>query len=320
VVSQGTRTWQLSWRDQAAPALLTGVAGHAGSRMPGIVSGGTLAVLGLLAHRTGWPIPIGGSRAITAALEHDLTIHGGTIETGHRVTAFRRLPAARAYLFDTDLSGMASILGKHNRQPRRRTAGVGVAKVDFELSGPVPWADPELAQASTIHLGGSHPELTEKERSLRSGAGGHGLILASDPACFDPSRIVAGRRPFWTYAHVAYGSAEDVGAAVQREIERAAPGFGDLVLARRTIPAARMPDHNANYRGGDIADGFRSWADYIFGTGRRLNPYTTWRDDMFCCSAGTPPGPGVHGIGGHCAALTVLRKRFGIREDPDLSP
>jgi phytoene dehydrogenase-like protein len=320
VLSQGTLPWRLSWRGQAAPALLTGVAGHAGSRIPGVVSGGTLLVLGLLAHRTGWPIPVGGSRTITAALETDLTVHGGTIDAGRRIHTFSQLPPARAYLFDTDLSSMASILGARNGQPRRRTAGVGVAKIDFELSGPVPWAEPELGQASTVHLGGSQPELTAKEKSLRCGAAGHGLILASDPASFDPTRVVAGRRPFWTYAHVAYGSAEDVGAVVQAEIERAAPGFGDLVLTRRTIPAARLPEHNANYRGGDIALGFRSWADYAFATTRRLDPYTSWRDDVFCCSAATPPGPGVHGISGHRAALTVLRKRFGIRESPDLSP
>jgi phytoene dehydrogenase-like protein len=319
-VSQGTLPWRLSWRDRAAPALLAGVAGHAGSPIPGIVSGGTLMLLGLLAHRTGWPIPVGGSRAITAALEQDLTAHGGAIDTGRRIDTFEQLPAARAYLFDTDVSGLASILGVHHRRPRRRAAGVGVAKVDFELSGPVPWTNPELGHAGTIHLGGSQPELVGKEKALRSGVAGHGLILASDPAAFDPSRIVEGRRPCWSYAHVAYGSAEDVGDAVQAEIERAAPGFGDLVLARRTIPAARMPDHNANYRGGDIAVGFRSWADYAFGTVRRLNPYTTWREDVFCCSAGTPPGPGVHGISGHRAALTVLAKRFGIRDAPDLSP
>lgn len=320
MLGQGTPLWNLSWRAEAAPALLTGVAGHAGSRIPGLVSAGTLLTLAMLAHRTGWPIPVGGSRVISSTLESDLTAHGGTVHTDAPVNSWHPLPSARAYLFDTDPAGMAEILGISAGGPKRRPAGVGVAKVDFELTGPVPWAEPELNQASTIHLGGRRRVLASREAAIRTGARGHGLILASDPASLDASRTAGSLRPFWTYAHVAYGSTEDVGAAVQTEIEAAAPGFGDLIAARRTIPAATMTEHNPNYRGGDIALGMRSWPDFVFGTSRRLNPYTTPRDDVFCCSAATPPGPGVHGICGHRAALTVLRKRFGIREAPDLSP
>lgn len=320
MLSQDTPPWSLSWRAEAAPALLTGVAGHAGSPIPGLVSAGTLLMLGLLGHHTGWPIPVGGSRAISAALEADLVGHGGTVRTGAPVDSSRQLPPARAYVFDTDPTGVAQILGAGVSRAVDGPGGVGVAKVDFELTGPVPWADPELGQTSTVHLGGRRRVLARREGALRRGAGGHGLILASDPAAFDTSRIVEGRRPLWTYAHVAYGSTEDVGAAVQREIEAAAPGFGDRVATRRTIPASAMGGHNRNYRGGDIALGLRSWPDIAFGTTRRLNPYTTPRDDVFCCSAATPPGPGVHGICGHRAALTVLRKRFGIRQNPDLSP
>lgn len=321
MISQQTPVWNLSWRGEAAPALLAGVAGHAGSRIPGLVSAGTLLMLAMLAHQTGWPIPVGGSRAISAALEQDLTVHGGVIRTDHRIGSYRQLPPARVYLFDTDPTSMAEILGSvSGRATNNRAAGVGVAKVDFELTGPVPWADPELGRAGTVHLGGRRAVLARREKAMRAGNAGHGLILASDPAVFDPSRIAQGRRPFWTYAHVAYGSAEDVGAAVQREIEAAAPGFSDLVAQRRTIPAAVMSQHNANYRGGDIALGLRSGPDALFGTTRRFNPYTTGHHGVFLCSAATPPGPGVHGMSGYRAALTALRKCFGIRHPPSLAP
>lgn len=319
MLSQGTPLWKLSWRTEEAPALLTGVAGHAGSRIPGLVSAGTLLMLSVLAHRNGWPIPVGGSRRISAALEQDLVSHGGVIRTGYPISSARQLPPARAYLFDTDPTSMAEICDLGSRAIHRR-AGVGVAKVDFELTGPVPWLDPELGQASTVHLGGHRGVLTRREDAVRAGSLGHGLILASDPAAFDISRIRAGKRPFWTYAHVAYGSTEDVGAAVQQEIEAAAPGFSDLVARRRTIPAAAMSEHNANYRGGDIALGLRTWPDAMFGTNRRLKPYTTAREDVFLCSAAAPPGPGVHGMCGYRAARTVLAKRFGIHRRPDLTP
>jgi phytoene dehydrogenase-like protein len=146
------------------------------------------------------------------------------------------------------------------------------------------------------------------------------VVLVSDPVVADPSRQQGGIRPLWTYTHVAYGSGEDVADAVQADLEAAAPGFSDLVGYRRSIPAARLADHNANYHGGDIAVGVRGLPDALLGTSRRLRPYTTDREDVFCCSAATPPGPGVHGMSGYRAALTVLRRRFGIRARPSLAP
>jgi phytoene dehydrogenase-like protein len=322
---QSSRWWNLPWRTESARALLTGVAAHAGSRLPGAVGAGTLSMLGLLAHSPGWPVPIGGSRVITEALEQDLRSHGGTIRTDYRVASLHDLPASRAYLFDTDPLAVAELFGAPRPQVRddlrrNRSDAIGVTKVDFELSGPVPWTAPELATAGTLHIGGSREEIVRRERAVQAGGGGVGFILASDPTPFDPTRAVPGRQPFWSYAHVRYDSDEDVGDAVQDEIERLAPGFGGLVLHRRTIPAAQMHNHNSNYRGGDITVGMHGLPDFLFGSGRRLPAHGTPRDDVFCCSAATPPGPGVHGMCGYRAARLVLRRRFGISRVPDLGP
>jgi phytoene dehydrogenase-like protein len=325
MLSQATPLWNAPWRTAEAPALLTGVAAHAGSPLPGAVATGTLLLLGLIAHTEGWPIPIGGSHVITRALEDDLRAHGGVVVTGYRVHRPADLPPAHAYLFDTHPADLDAIMGTSSATVRLgrpgvgRSSGVGVAKIDFELSGAVPWRDHRLAEAATVHLGGSRRVLAASERSARAGQG-HGVVLVSDPAVVDPTREHGGLRPLWTYAHVAPGSRADVTAAVQHEIETAAPGFSDLVVARRLITAAELSDSNANYHGGDIALGVRQLPDALLGTNRRLRPYGTARDDVYCCSAATPPGPGVHGMCGYRAAVTVLRERFGVDKPPELKP
>jgi phytoene dehydrogenase-like protein len=146
------------------------------------------------------------------------------------------------------------------------------------------------------------------------------MILASDPAILDLSRVVAGIRPLWTYAHVPAGSTVDIGASVQAQIERFAPGFGDLVVARHVIPAALLPRHNANYVDGDIAAGAVTLWRMLARPAARWDPYATPLPGVYLCSASTPPGPGVHGMAGLHAARRALRDRFGLRQLPRLGP
>jgi phytoene dehydrogenase-like protein len=146
------------------------------------------------------------------------------------------------------------------------------------------------------------------------------MILASDPAVLDPDRVVNGVRPFWTYAHVPAGSIVDVGDTVQAQIERFAPGFGDVVVARQVIPAAEMDRHNANYIGGDIAAGAVTIWQMLARPVPRWDPYKTPLAGVYLCSSSTPPGPAVHGMCGLHAARRALRDRFGIRRLPSLAP
>ncbi|PSL02534.1 phytoene dehydrogenase-like protein [Haloactinopolyspora alba] len=326
VLEQGTALGRCRWRDEVAPALLFGVAAHAISRLPTLTAAGTALSLGALAHSPGWPLPVGGSQAIVQALVDDLKAHGGSIETGVDVTSFEQLPRARAYLFDTNPWTMTRVVGERMPQRYRRAIerfrpGNAAAKVDFVLSGPVPWANREVGRAGTIHVGGTLAEMSEAEAEVAAGRhAARPMILSSDPAVFDPGREVGGLRPFWTYTHVPAGSTVDVGAAVQAQIERFAPGFGDVVVERRTIPAAEMPAHNANYVGGDIAAGAMNLWQLVARPTPRWNPFATPLPDVYLCSASTPPGPAVHGMCGLNAARSVLRSRFGIRDLPSLAP
>ncbi len=323
---QGSPLWNLRWRTDVAPALLTGVAAHVITPLPSIAAGAASLVLAALAHNPGWPIPVGGTQAITDAMVADLKAHGGIVTTGTTISDFAELPAAAAYLFDTTPAALVAIAGdrlpsRYARAVSRFRHGNAVAKVDFALSGPVPWADAGVGRAGTVHLGGTREEMAAAEAEVFAGRhAARPMILLSDPTVVDPGREVDGVRPLWTYAHVPAGSTVDVGDAVQAQIERFAPGFGDVVVARRTTPAAVMQAHNANYVGGDIAAGAITLWQMLARPVPRWDPYATPISGVYLCSASTPPGPAVHGMCGMHAARRALRDVFNIRELPTLSP
>jgi phytoene dehydrogenase-like protein len=326
LLEQGSPLWNLRWQADLAPAMLTGVAAHAISPVPRLATAGAATLLAPLAHAPGWPLPVGGSQAITDALVSDLTRHGGTVTAGVEVSDLGQLPRARAYLLDVTPRTLLRIAGarlpqRYARALSRFPYGNGVAKVDFVLSGTVPWEHADVGKAGTVHICGSRAEIVEAEDAVAAGRHAERpMILASDPALLDGSREVGGLRPLWTYAHVPAGSAVDVGPAVQAQIERFAPGFGDLVVARHVIPAAHLTRHNANYVGGDIAAGSVTMWRMLARPTARWDPYATPLHGVYLCSASTPPGPGVHGMAGLHAARRALRERFGLRRLPSLSP
>lgn len=323
MAEQGTGVWNLSLAGDDARALFTGVAAHTISPMPSMTAAGAGMMLATLGHAVGWPIPVGGSQAITDALIADLRAHGGELTAGTAVTS----PPGGVVVYDTAPTALLGIYGdtlpaRYANALRRYRFGAGVAKVDFVLSGEVPWSDPRLAAAPTLHLGGDRQQMAHAEAEVA--AGRHALapmVLAALPHLADPSRIdAAGRRPMWTYAHVPSGSPIDATEVVTATIEGFAPGFRDVVLAARAVPAAGLADHNANYVGGDIAAGGNSAWRALAGPTPRLNPWTTPVPGVYLCSAATPPGAGVHGMAGYYAARSVLKHEFGIRELPDLAP
>ncbi|MCL1871388.1 MAG: NAD(P)/FAD-dependent oxidoreductase [Promicromonosporaceae bacterium] len=316
VLEQGTPAWDRRFEGPEARALLTGVAAHTITRLPSLSGAGTALLLGALAHADrGWPIPRGGSQSIVDALLLDLRAHGGDVVVSTPVRSRRDLPAARTYLFDTSPRGLLGILGEDAPPSvRHRLSGFrygdAAAKVDFVLSCPVPWADPDVGRAGTVHVGGTRDQMAHAEGQVHAGRHAERpMVLVSDPAVVDPSREVAGRRPLWTYAHVPAGSDRDVTEAVTAQIERFAPGFRDVVVASRCVPAARMAEHNQNYVGGDIAAGAVTLWQLIARPSLRVNPYRAG-GRVYLCSASTPPGPGVHGMAGYHAARRVLREVF----------
>ncbi|WP_205877137.1 phytoene desaturase family protein [Mycobacterium camsae] len=322
MLAQGTPAWgALAGED--ARALFTGVAAHAITPLPSLASAGAGLMLATLAHSVGWPIPVGGTQAISDALIADLRAHGGELTAGVEVTE----ALDGVTVFDTAPTALLeayrdSIPGRYANALRRYRFGSGAAKVDFVLSDDIPWSDPRLNQAPTLHLGGTRQQIAQAESDIA--ARRHAatpMVLAALPHLTDPGRMDAqGRRPFWTYAHVPAGSSQDATESVTRVVERFAPGFRDVVLAARSVPAARMSDHNANYVGGDISVGGNSAVRALAGPTPRLNPWSTPIPKVYLCSAATPPGAGVHGMAGYYAARTLLRREFGIREMPDLAP
>ncbi len=314
MLTQGTPLWG-ALRGEDARALFSGVAAHTISTMPSITSAGAGLMLATLAHTVGWPVPVGGSQAITDALLADLVAHGGELVLGETVTA----PPPGVVLYDTTARALLDIYGsalpsRYEKTLRRLRSGPGVAKVDFVLSGEIPWADERLAGCPTFHLGGSRAQMVLAEAEVA--AGRHAdwpMVLGASPHVADPKRIDAqGRRPFWTYVHVPNDSPVDQAQVVIGVMERFAPGFRDIVLATRSVPAAQMSAHNANYLGGDISAGGNNAWRAIAGPTLRWNPWTTPIPKAYLCSAATPPNGGVHGMAGFYAARAVLRREFGL--------
>ena len=280
-------------------------------------------MLATLAHTVGWPIPVGGSQAIPDALIADLRAHGGALTSDGEITE----PPSGVVLFDTAPTALLSIYrdrlpARYAKALQRYRFGPGVAKVDFVLSDEIPWSDTRLADAPTLHMGGTREQMAHAEREVAEGRHPKWpMVLAALPHLADPSRIDAqGRRPLWTYAHVPPGSPVDQSETVTGIFERFAPGFRDVVVAVRSIPAARLADHNANLVGGDIGVGGNTLFHALAGPTPRLNPWSTPIPKVYLCSSATPPGGGVHGMSGYYAARAVLRREFGIKKLPELAP
>jgi len=321
----GTTLWDRLTDAQRCGALLTGVAAHANTVIPSVAGAGTALLLGTFAHTHGWPVPIGGSQSITDALIADLSGRGVQIATGCHIAQPSQLPTARVYVFDTSPWTIADVFAdrlsaRYRRALRRFKPGNGVAKVDFALSEPVPWADARVALAGTVHLGGDRGEMERVEQQTAAGrVSERPMLLLSQPAVVDQSRLGPnGESPLWTYAHVPNGSPRDMTEAVTAQIERFAPGFRDVVVGSRCIPASDLAHHNANYVGGDIGVGHVSMYRMVARPMLKWNPYRTALDNVYLCSGSTPPGPGVHGMSGLHAAKRVLKQHFGIASMPDL--
>lgn len=324
ILEQGSVDWNGRFREEVAPALLTGVFAHPVRPMPSLASAAAGLVLATAAHARGWPIPIGGSQSIVDAMADDLIEHGGEIVTGTEITDVGELPAARAVLFDLTPRALARVAARRLPHSYRRCLerfryGNAVAKVDFALSAPVPWRNPEVALAGTVHVGGSRNEMVQAEADVAAGLHpADPYLLVSQPTAFDPTRAPAGKHVLWAYTHVPSGSREDRAEAVIRQIERFAPGFRDTIDAVSSRTAVDIEAHNPNYVGGDIASGDVGLAQLIARPVLSASPWRTPAKGIYLCSASTPPGPGVHGLAGYYAARQAMEHEFGIAAAPHL--
>jgi phytoene dehydrogenase-like protein len=309
-VQPAARLAESNFKTEAARALFAGLAAHA--VMP-LDSWGTAAiglVLGAVAHVSGWPVAKGGSQRIADALASYLRSLGGEIVTGVRVHSRKELPASRIMLCDISPRGLLEIAGDDFPTGYRRALehyeyGPAVFKVDWALSRPIPWKAPKCAKAGTVHIGGSFEEIVEAERGLfGSAVSEQPFVLLSQPSLFDATRAPAGCHTAWAYCHVPSGCGTDMTGRIEAQVERFAPGFRNLILARSTKSPAQMEEDNANLVGGNITGGANSLRQLFLRP--TMRQYETPVKGLFLCSASTPPGGGVHGMCGYHAATKAL--------------
>ncbi len=297
---------------EEARAMLAGAAAHTMRPLTAPLTGAYGLLFLMIAHSVGWPLVEGGSARIIDALVGQISSLGGRIETGRWVQSLDSLPPARAILLDVTPRQFVALAGgrlaaRHRRALERFQYGPGVCKVDWALSGPVPWQAPACREAGTVHVGGTFSEVAQSESDVTAGRHPERpFCLVAQPAVVDPSRAPDGKQTLWGYCHVPPGSTADMTGRIEAQIERFAPGFRDLILAKSVCTAAEMERHNPNYIGGDIGGGAGSVRQTIFRPTPRWNPYRTAIPGVYLCSSSTPPGGGVHGMCGDWAARTAL--------------
>lgn len=310
----------LKFKQEEGAALFGGIAAHSILDLDQVTTAAIGLVLGSLGHAVGWPMPRGGSRSITDAMARYFVHLGGEIETGTKITHMNQLPHSRAIFFNMAPRHVAALASDRLPVAYRRKLeafryGAGVFKIDYILREPVPWTNPDVARAGTVHLGGTFAEIGASEKEMASGIPPQKpYVLVAQQSIFDRSRVPEGsdKQTLWAYCHVPHGSTVDMTEAIEDQIERFAPGFRDVVEARVTMNALQMEAYNPNYVGGDINAGSQDILQLFSRPVSLFNPYRLPSDGLYMASSSTPPGGGVHGMGGFYAAEDALGNTFGI--------
>ena len=302
-----------SWETPQARALFGGVAAHAFSPLSRPMSSSVGCALICACHAFGWPVAKGGSRSITDALASILREHGGTIETGRRVTSFDEVGGADIVVFDLAPGAVAEIAGDRlparvARSYGRYRHGPGAFKLDLAVEGGVPWKNESCRRAGTVHVAGTFEEIAIAERAINRGSmPERPYMLVGQQYLADPGRSKGNLHPLWVYAHVPSGYTGDATESVLAQIERFAPGFRERIIETAIRNPADLEAYNANYVGGDIITGANGPVQVLIRPRLALDPYSTGIDGVYICSAATPPGAGAHGMNGYHAARSALR-------------
>lgn len=329
------------WADEefagaGAPALLAGCAmhtdlgpGEAGSALFGWI-------LSMLGQQHGFPFPVGGAGQLAAALAARARAAGARIETstpvaevriagtravGVRTHDGREVRARRAVVADVGAPVLYGSLVPEKVQPaglvaamRRFEWELPAVKVDWALSGPIPWRNPQVGAAGTVHLGGTLHDLGRTAQALRRGErSAEVYAVVGQMGVADPTRSPAGTHTAWAYAHLPAGRHDDaelIAAAVaelEGAIEREAPGFASRVLGRSVLDPAAMCAVNPNLLRGAMNGGTASvHQQLVFRPVPGLGRADTVFEGLFLGSSSAHPGGGVHGACGANAARAAL--------------
>ena len=284
--------------DERARALFAGMAAHSVIPLTARASASFGMVLGMTAHAGGWPIARGGSGAIAGALAGCLEASGGRIETDYHVKNPGDVGTADVVIFDLTPHELLRITAerletRYRRRLGRYRFGPASFKVDWALSEPIPWRAAECRRAGTVHVGGVLDDIARSERDAWEGRHcERPFVLVAQQSLFDATRAPAGKQTAWAYCHVPHGSTEDMTARIEAQIERFAPGFRDIVLARHVFTPRDFHRYNANYFAGDVVGGANNFTQTLARPVLALDPYrlrTIGSERWYICSASTPP-------------------------------
>lgn len=310
-------TWIANrFKTKQAKALWAGMAAHSIQPLSNLTTSAIGLVLTTAAHKSGWPIPKGGSQSLADALASYFVSIGGKIETNFLVESLGQLPSAKAILFDITPRQLLKIAGHrfstiYQWQLEKYRYGMGVFKVDWALDGAVPFTSAKAREAGTLHLGNTFEEIAASE--LETSKGKHPdkpFVLLAQQSVFDETRSPKGKHAVWGYCHVPNGSKKDMTEAIEKQVERFALGFRERILARHTFNTEQLEEYNPNYIGGDINGGIIDLGQLFTRPALRYSPYRTSEKGLYICSSSTPPGGGVHGMCGYHAAQRVLKDLF----------
>lgn len=305
---------QLLFKEERARALLAGLAAHSIMPLEKLLTASFGLVLGILAHRVGWPLPRGGSQQIANALAAYFQELGGQIQTNSPIADLAELPPARLVMLDVTPRQLLALAGNrlpasYQRRLERYRYGPGVFKIDYALSEPIPWRAEACRHAGTVHVGGTLAEIAAAEREVwRGQSPERPFVLVAQQSLFDESRAPNGQQTGWAYCHAPHGSSATMINQIEAQIERFAPGFRDCILARAVRSPTELEAYNPNYIGGDINGGVQDLRQLWTRPLLRFPPYATPIDNLYLCSSATPPGGGVHGMCGYHAAQAALRR------------
>ncbi|MBO85297.1 MAG: FAD-dependent oxidoreductase [Deltaproteobacteria bacterium] len=300
------------FREEPARALFAGLAAHSVLPLEHPPSAAIGMMLQIAGHAVGWPFPKGGAASLATAMGALFEAQGGVIRLHTEVTNVDAVETLGPVFFDTGPHALARIAGR--RLPDAFVArllryryGPGVFKVDYALSAPIPWRDEAVAGAGTVHLGGSLGEIAASEWACSHGkVSERPYVLVAQQSTADRTRAPGGHHTGWAYCHVPHDCPFDRTAAIEAQIERYAPGFQDVVLARHSMGPSDFERHNANYVGGDVNGGAATLAQLLTRPTVRAIPWSTPNPRIWICSASSPPGGGVHGMGGYNAVAAAF--------------
>ena len=325
-----------------ARAWLYGAAMHGDVPPPGSGSAVAAAYLNLLGHGAGWPSPRGGADGLSGALVGYLKSLGGQVRTGAAVV---RIACERGRVVGVELAGgerlgadvvIANVMphallglagaalgGRYAAALGRFRYGPSTLKLDWALDGPIPWTSPIAREAGTVHVGGDAAEVLAAT-TLTRGLPDRPFMLLGQQSLADPTRAPAGKHTAWAYTHGPRdadwaGEGERHVERMEAQVERFAPGFRDLILARHVLGPADLERRNRNLIGGDVGGGSYTLDQVVFRPAPSLSPYHTPVRGLYLTGAATFPGGAAHGVSGHAAAglalaidragLTALRRR-----------